>query len=429
MFNTTIAQKAKLGLLNKSKKAKQRERRVKKRKVTMNLLSDKEKRRFKIRDDKHKKAEKKEELKEKSRELDLLRNAAMRKNQNKKKRKLQAITAAAESAQQIQPDAFRVPGFSDSEDNNSEQKQPDTGVDEVDQKVMQSIIEERRALRPDVAQGRNPYLEVYAQAVADLGPKLDTVFDEQTSAEDREETVFHLDYSAVLRFAWCIPDERALQVFTHVGPVIEIGAGSGYWGALLRARNVEYKGYDVAVDKHSWTNILEGGPRVLSEVDNQRYETLFLCYPDDFQTSAASLALACLQRFNGDTVVLAGELLGSSMLENPWGKSASEDFQQHLAATFHMVLQVPLPSWLASRDTLTVWKRTATTMVGEAEFKNIPSGERLSQLQASPDFFHLLQAQEAPVFQDDSSSNEEENKNEDTSSSSSSSSSSDSDDS
>jgi hypothetical protein len=42
--------------------------------------------------------------------------------------------------------------------------------------------------------------------------------------------------------------------------------------------------------------------------------------------------------------------------------------QVQLATTFHKVLQVPLPSWPCSQDSLTVWKRTTTLIADGAQF-------------------------------------------------------------
>ena len=37
-------------------------------------------------------------------------------------------------------------------------------------------------------------------------------------------------------FSWAIPTDAALDVFDRYAPLVECGAGMGYWTALLRAR-------------------------------------------------------------------------------------------------------------------------------------------------------------------------------------------------
>ena len=39
------------------------------------------------------------------------------------------------------------------------------------------------------------------------------------------------------QFAWAIPDERALRILGHFSPIIEIGAGFGYWVGIS-VRNI-----------------------------------------------------------------------------------------------------------------------------------------------------------------------------------------------
>lgn len=73
------------------------------------------------------------------------------------------------------------------------------------------------------------------------------------------------------------------------------------------------------------------------------------------------------------------------------GRTSAKEFQEHLASVYHKVLQVPLPSWHSSVDTLTVWKRTKTSMMGSTVYAFIPAEERLDLVEACPKTRHLLQ--------------------------------------
>ena len=42
-----------------------------------------------------------------------------------------------------------------------------------------------------------------------------------------------------------VPNEAALALVAKYGPLVEVGAGTGYWAALLRARGVDVDAYDV----------------------------------------------------------------------------------------------------------------------------------------------------------------------------------------
>lgn len=73
------------------------------------------------------------------------------------------------------------------------------------------------------------------------------------------------------------------------------------------------------------------------------------------------------------------------------GRTSAKEFQEHLASVYHKVLQVPLPSWHSSIDTLTVWKRTKVSMMGSSVYAFIPAEERLDLVDASPSTRHLLE--------------------------------------
>jgi hypothetical protein len=36
------------------------------------------------------------------------------------------------------------------------------------------------------------------------------------------------------KYGWAVPDALALQCIARVGPIVEIGAGKGYWGGGSR---------------------------------------------------------------------------------------------------------------------------------------------------------------------------------------------------
>lgn len=64
--------------------------------------------------------------------------------------------------------------------------------------------------------------------------------------------------------------------------------------------------------------------------------------------------------------------------------------QVYLASSFHKVLQVPLPSWSSSLDTLSVWKRTAETEIDGSVYADVPKDERLELAVSAPGYAHML---------------------------------------
>lgn len=248
---------------------------------------------------------------------------------------------------------------------------------------------------PRLARGANPYHEYFlasmAQLPADVEQRLfDPALDEERREALDEAVCALVTEDVIARYAWAIPDERALRVVAHFAPVLEIAAGGGYWSACLRARGVDV----VCADKltgggdATWTHVLRAGPKLCKKHADR---ALLLVYPDDFETSAKSVALRCLENYAGMTVIHAGELFGSArLMEHPWGRSTADEFQVRLAERFHKVLEVPLPSWPYSRDSLTVWRRKHPCITDDGVFGHVPAEEELRPAIACASLRHLL---------------------------------------
>jgi hypothetical protein len=112
----------------------------------------------------------------------------------------------------------------------------------------------------------------------------------------------------VEKYAWAVPSERALSVLSSFSPLIEIGAGKGYWAHLLSQRGVDIVAFDKFAKKlkNKWFDVEVGGPKVLQR-DEFKGRALFLCYPDE----TADVAMQCLERYSGEYVLHVGELVGT----------------------------------------------------------------------------------------------------------------------
>src|SRR5438045_3183702 len=101
-------------------------------------------------------------------------------------------------------------------------------------------------------------------------------------------------------FSWAIPNARALEVLAAQAPLLECGAGMGYWSALLRARGVDVLAYDAAPPGRSSKNGYHRAAREpwtkvhkLSSVTaarRHRERTLVLCWPP-YDDDAASYSV------------------------------------------------------------------------------------------------------------------------------------------
>jgi hypothetical protein len=169
------------------------------------------------------------------------------------------------------------------------------------------------------------------------------------------------------RFAWAIPDERALRILERFSPLIEIGAGKGYWAKLLRDRGVDIVAFDKFVFNESsrsnactscFTEVMEGGPEKL-QLPSMSHRNLFLCYPDESE----SMSIAALEIFSQEYLIHVGEMIHSGTCAGapvaPFGRTSSAEFQVALTESFHCLLICQLQTtYPNSKDCISVWKRT-----------------------------------------------------------------------
>jgi hypothetical protein len=135
---------------------------------------------------------------------------------------------------------------------------------------------------------------------------------EQRLASGTYESPFDERRDLCHKYSWAVPTIGALQRIAALGPVVEIGAGTGYWAYLLRELGVDVLAYDIAPagapgckngwhgDATSWTKVVKGGPERAAYCPER---TLFLCWPP-YSNPMAYHALKCYQ---GNTLVYVGE--------------------------------------------------------------------------------------------------------------------------
>jgi hypothetical protein len=112
------------------------------------------------------------------------------------------------------------------------------------------------------------------------------------------------------RYSYVIPDAQSLAILDALGPIIELGAGTGYWASRLIARGVDIVAFDQAppdeeppnryhVPTETWTEVVRGDQTVLSEYADR---TLLLCWPPLFSSLGD-----CLTYYAGSTVACIGD--------------------------------------------------------------------------------------------------------------------------
>src|SRR5580700_1024497 len=110
------------------------------------------------------------------------------------------------------------------------------------------------------------------------------------------------------RYSYAIPNREALSTISELAPLVEIGAGTGYWAWLLRQMGVDIVCYDASPPSSDsarnqfhprsrcWTEVLQGDE---TKLDQHADRTLFLCWPP----VRDPMGHRVLDRYKGDIFV------------------------------------------------------------------------------------------------------------------------------
>ena len=192
------------------------------------------------------------------------------------------------------------------------------------------------------------------------------------------EPIFHT-------FAFSVPSDDALALVARLASgsvLVELGAGTGYWAALLRQRGVQVRAYDIEPPDtrcrnmffcHTFTEVLAGGCEVLDgDGAGNAGMILLLVWPfneaehrkrtskSEGQDVVPWDAKAVLKFLTGggNVVVHVGELPNHQDSVN-YGTNTSVQCQNTLEEHFTCEQRMILPSWppAPGADVLSVWRR------------------------------------------------------------------------
>src|SRR5215472_4901166 len=175
-------------------------------------------------------------------------------------------------------------------------------------------------------------------------------------------------------YAFSVPTEDTLECLARYAPLVEVGAGTGYWARCLRERGVDVEAYDEMGDEWRtwfrpsrleevetgagrselvarpdpdrsepflWTEVAAGGPEALGRHAGR---TLLLCWPGPWNAFDQAALLA----HQGDHVALVSDASGGS---------TSPGLGPLLRREWTRVDEAPVARWPATADGLVVWRR------------------------------------------------------------------------
>lgn len=156
-----------------------------------------------------------------------------------------------------------------------------------------------------------------------------------------QEQWIHKRKRLVEHYSWAVPNTSAINKITTYSPIVEIGAGKGYWAKLLQDNGATVYPYDIEQHEDSWTDVYHGGPVSVKEHPDA---ALLLCWPP-YDTDMAVAALSAHMHYcDNPSVFYVGEGMG--------GCTGSDDFHEVLEDNFEKVSMVRIPSYSGVRDNL-----------------------------------------------------------------------------
>jgi hypothetical protein len=197
--------------------------------------------------------------------------------------------------------------------------------------------------------GENPFLELVTGLAAGMAWQLSPGLAQILDLSERRRELASM-------FSWAIPTEQALAVLAKHAPLVECGAGMGYWTALLQARGVDAVAYDLLPPggkarneyhrqgRHPWIEVQRASAATAAR--RHRDRALLLCWPP-YDDDAASYA--ALRAYRGDLAIHIGE--------RDEGATGSVRFHRELHLNWTLIEEVDLPHWPNLRDRLMVYRR------------------------------------------------------------------------
>ena len=146
----------------------------------------------------------------------------------------------------------------------------------------------------------------------------------------------------VNKFAWAIPTPQAIKTICKYSPLVEIGAGGGYWAHLLSKEGAKIVAYDdsswvksnaIYRGEKRWFDVQKGNE---DNITNHLTYNLFLCYPPaDWDYPLGS---RCLQRFKGEYLIYVGSVAKD-------GCTGDNLFLELINDQFEEIELVSIPRW------------------------------------------------------------------------------------
>lgn len=159
-------------------------------------------------------------------------------------------------------------------------------------------------------------------------------------------SAFECRETFIKEFGFAVLNEEAIKEIKKYSPILEIGAGSGYWAYELSLRGVDIVATDPEIyykweKKHSVLHKLTA-EQAMKKFPNRNLLTVWPSYSENWAARA-------LENFEKDYVIYVGEGSG--------GCTADDKFHQILEKRFKHIKTISIPVFSGLHDRLEVFEK------------------------------------------------------------------------
>jgi len=195
---------------------------------------------------------------------------------------------------------------------------------------------------------KNPYFEEVAGGV--------TVGANHASWSQKSVEILERRDELVEEYSWGIPTHEAIETIVEYGPIVEVGAGTGYWAWCIGQLGGVVVATDADPPESTYRHVAayDARRRVHAMVAEELDAALLLVWPPYDDPMAAD----ALEAYPGETVIYVGE--GRA------GCTADDRFHRLLYQDWQLIETVDIPTYLGLHDRLEVWHDPDTGSGGES---------------------------------------------------------------
>lgn len=167
------------------------------------------------------------------------------------------------------------------------------------------------------------------------------------------DCVSRFDYTmrqeAVVRYSFAIPCSEAIRALVALSPLVEVGAGSGYWSGLVGQAGGDIVATDIGKQSaysKFWSSSKVVQMSAVDAVFAYPNRNVFVCWPSYDEDWAAEMALKIRE---GRKLIVIGEGHG--------GCTANGRFFDVMDEKFDEVSRLRIPQWEGIHDDMTIYER------------------------------------------------------------------------